>query len=147
MLRPFPVDKFMDQQLGVPRFNMALFSWLAGIALALAAAGIYSVLSYIVEQRTREIGVRMALGAADSDILRLVIGNGIRLLVVGLAIGLAASIALAKILHSAVFIVPLLDPLALGAAAMLLSVVALLACYIPARRAAKVDPAITLRAE
>jgi putative ABC transport system permease protein len=135
LLLPLTLHIFTEFQLGQPRFNMALFSWLAGIALALATAGIYSVLSYSVEQRTREIGVRMALGATGSDVLRLVLGSGIRLLAVGLAIGLASSIALAKILQSEVFTVPLLDPLAFTTAAVLLSVVALLACCVPARRA------------
>jgi putative ABC transport system permease protein len=147
LLLPLTLHIFTEFQLGQPRFNMALFSWLAGIALALATAGIYSVLSYSVEQRTREIGVRMALGATGSDVLRLVLGSGIRLLAVGVAIGLASSIALARILQSEVFTVPLLDPLAFTTATVLLSVVALLGCCIPARRASKVDPMIALRAE
>lgn len=130
-----------------PRFNMTLFSGLAGIALALAAAGIYSVLSYSVAQRTKEFGVRMALGASRGDILRLVLGSGGRLLLIGLVIGLAASVALSQILSSQVFNVPLLDPLALIAAALLLSTAALVACFIPSRRATKVDPMVALRCE
>jgi putative ABC transport system permease protein len=100
-----------------------------------------------VAQRTREIGVRMALGAARGDILRLVFGAGGRLLAIGLVIGIGTSIALAKILKSQVFTVPLLDPLALAAAAGVLSAVALLACLIPARRATKVDPMVALRCD
>jgi putative ABC transport system permease protein len=126
---------------------MALFSGLGAVALALAAAGIYSVLSYGVAQRTREIGLRMALGAAPGDILRLILRAGGRLLVIGLVIGIAMSLALAKLVTSQVFAVPLLDPLALAAASFVLSVVALLACYIPARRATKVDPLVALRCE
>jgi len=130
-----------------PRFNMTLFSGLAGIALALAAAGIYSVLSYSVAQRTKEFGVRMALGASRGDILRLVLESGGRLLLIGLVIGLAASVALAQIVNSRVFNVPMLDPLALIAAALLLSAAALAACFIPSRRATKVDPMVALRCE
>ena len=146
-LNPNTVDDIMDQQVTQPRFNMALFGGLAAVALALAAAGIYSVLSYSVAQRTREIGVRMALGAARGDILRLILAAGGRLLVIGLVIGIATSVALSKFVTSQVFTVPLLDPLALAAASLVLSVVALLACYIPARRATKVDPLVALRCE
>ena len=130
-----------------PRFNMTLFSGLAGIALALAVAGIYSVLSYSVSQRTKEFGVRMALGASRGDILRLVLGSGGRLLLIGLVIGLTASVALSQIISSQVFNVPLLDPLALAGAALLLSTAALIACFIPSRRATKVDPMVALRCE
>jgi putative ABC transport system permease protein len=145
--RPVTADEIMGEQTVQPRFNMALLTGLAAIALALAAAGIYSVLSYSVTQRTREIGVRMALGAGRGDILRLILGAGSRLLGLGLACGLAASVALAKFFTSEVFTVPLLDPLALAAAAAILSAVALLACYLPARRATKVDPLVALRCE
>lgn len=147
LTRPITVEEIMGEQIAQPRFNMALFSGLAAVALALAAAGIYSVLSYSVSQRTREIGVRMALGAARGDVLRLILGAGGKLLAIGLVGGIAASVALAKIVTSQVFTVPLLDPLALVAAAAVLSSVALLACYIPARRATKVDPLVALRCE
>jgi putative ABC transport system permease protein len=147
LLRAVTMEEITDQQTVQPRFNMALFSALAGIGLALAAAGIYSVLSYHVTQRTREIGVRLALGATRRDILRLVIGAGGRLVGIGLLIGVAASAALAKILTTEVFTVPLLDPLALAGAALLLGVAGLLACLIPGRRATRVDPMTALRAE
>lgn len=147
MLLPQSVDEIMDRQVVQPRFNMVLFGGLAGVALALAAAGIYSVLSYNVAQRTREIGVRMALGAGRADILKLVVGAGSRLIAVGLIAGIGASLALAKIVTSEVFIVPLVDPLALTAAALVLSTAALAACYLPARRASKVDPMVALRCE
>src|SRR5207248_2780984 len=100
-----------------------------------------------VAQRTREIGLRMALGAARQDILRLVLGAGGRLLIIGLIVGIAGSVALAKVVTSQVFTVPLLDPLALVAASLLLSAAALCACYIPARRATKVDPMVALRCD
>ena len=147
MLLPVTLEEILGRQVVQPRFNMALFSGLAAVALALAAAGIYSVLSFSVAQRTREIGLRMALGAARGDVLRLILGAGGKLLAIGLVIGIATSIALAKIVTSQVFTVPLLDPLAVGAAAIVLSAVALLACYIPARRATKVDPLVALRCE
>ncbi len=147
LFRPIAVEEILDQQMQAPRFSVALYGGLAGIALALAAAGIYSVLSYGVAQRTREFGVRMALGAGRGDILRLVIGAGGRLLAIGLAVGIAASIALTQVVKSEVFLVPLLDPLALAAASLLLSLVALFGCYIPARRATKVDPMVALRCE
>ncbi|MES2694113.1 MAG: ABC transporter permease [Verrucomicrobiota bacterium] len=145
--QPIVLAEMFRQQEAQPRFNLALFTTLAGIALALAAAGIYSVLSYVVAQRTREIGVRMALGAARSDIARLVLGTGGRLLAVGLVVGIAASVALTQLVQSRVFNVPLLDPVALLAAVGLLTVAAALACLLPARRATKVDPMIALRAE
>jgi putative ABC transport system permease protein len=147
MRRPFDVAAWMERFVAQPRFNMSLFSGLAFITLALAAAGIYSVLSYSVAQRTKEFGVRMALGATRGDILRLVLGSGGRLLLIGLVIGLAASVALSQILNSQVFNVPLLDPLALTAAALLLSAAALIACIVPSYRATKVDPMVALRCE
>jgi putative ABC transport system permease protein len=147
MNRPFDMGALMERGVAIPHFNMSLFSGLAFITLALAAAGIYSVLSYGVAQRTREFGVRMALGASRGDILQLVFRGGVRLLVVGLLIGVAASLALSRILDSLVFNIPMLDPLAFGAAIVLLSFIALLACWIPARRATNVDPLVALRNE
>ena len=147
MLQPIAVEEIINRQVQQPRFNLALFGALAGIALALAAAGIYSVLSYSVTQRTREFGVRAALGATAADILRLVFLAGGRLLLIGLAVGLAASAALTQVIKSQVFNVPLLDPVAFLIAASVLSTAALLACWLPARRATKVDPVVALRAE
>ena len=145
--RPFDVAAWMERLVAQPRFTMSLFSGLAFITLVLAAAGIYSVLSYSVAQRTREFGVRMALGASRGDILQLVFRGGARLLVVGLVLGVTASLALSQILSSLVFEIPMLDPLAFGAATVLLSFIALLACWLPARRATQVDPMVALRHE
>lgn len=146
-LRWLMLEKLAEQETLQPRFNMALFSLLAGIALALAAAGIYGVLSYHVTQRTREIGVRMALGASRRDVLGLVMGTGARLIGLGLVIGAVASIALTQLLSTQVFTVPLLDPWALAAAMLVLGGVGLLACTIPGRRATRVDPMVALRTD
>ncbi len=147
MRQPLLVEEVMERQVMQPRFNLVLFSSLAGIALGLAAVGIYSVLSYNVTQRTREIGVRLALGASRQDIRRLVLGAGGRLLTAGATIGIAASIALSQIVKSQVFDVPLLDPLVLVATTVVLGMVAFVACWWPARRATKVDPMVALRAQ
>jgi putative ABC transport system permease protein len=147
LYRSFTVAEILGQQTAQPRFNAALFGGLGLSALALAAAGIYSVLSYNVSQRSREIGVRMALGAGHAAIQRLVLGTGMRLLGIGLLTGLALSVGLTRVIKSQVFIVPLADPLVLCAAASVLSVATLFACVVPARRASKVDPMVVLKAE
>lgn len=147
MLRPITFEEVIQDQIKQPRFNLALLGSLAVIALLLASAGIYSVLSYAVAQRSREIGVRMALGAASADVLRLFLGLGGRLLIIGLLVGLAASLALTRVVNSQVFNGPAFDPLAFAIAVLLLSGAALLACYVPARRATRVDPMVALRAE
>ncbi len=130
-----------------PRFNMVLFTFLAGIGLMLAIAGIYSSLSYHVAHRTREIGVRIALGAEPKDVTTMVLISGIRLLAVGLVVGLGGSIALARLLNSKVFLVPATDPIALLGVCILISAAVLVACWVPATRAAKVDPVVALRAD
>ncbi|MFZ3255479.1 MAG: FtsX-like permease family protein, partial [Candidatus Acidiferrales bacterium] len=117
------------------------------LALILAGIGIYGVLAYTTRQRTHEIGIRMALGAEPRDVLRLVLRQGLILAVLGLAIGLAASFALTRALSSQLFGISAADPLTFGAVALLLLAVALLACYIPARRAMRTDPMVALRYE
>ena len=124
---------------------MALFAAFAALGLALAAAGIYSVLSFHVTRRTHELGVRRALGAPRGHVLGLLLAMGGRLVAGGLAVGIPASLAATKLLRSQLYGVQPADPLAYAAVAVVLGVVALVACYIPARRAANVDPIVALR--
>ena len=147
MLQPVTFEEMIEQGAKQPRFNMVLFGALAGIALALASAGVYAVLSYAVAQRSREIGLRMALGADRAAVLRLFLKLGGRLLAIGLVTGVAVSLGLARIVNSRVFGGVLLDPWAFGIAVLLLSAAALLACYLPALRATRVDPMVALRAD
>jgi putative ABC transport system permease protein len=129
------------------RFAVLLLSIFAGLAMLLAAIGLYGVMSYTVSGRTREIGIRMALGAQKEDVLKLIVWQGMRLVALGVALGLAASIALTRLMSTLLFGVGARDPITFGAVAALLAIVALLANYVPARRAAKIDPMVALRYE
>jgi len=129
------------------RLGVTLLSILGGLGLLLTAVGIYGVTAYIVAQRTREFGVRMALGARGRDVMKLVIRQGTWLVLTGVFIGMAASLAVSRLLKSFLFGLSATDPMTFGIIPLLLAAVALLACYVPARRATKVDPMIALRSE
>jgi putative ABC transport system permease protein len=140
-------DQVLSNSLKARRFNLTLVSVFAGSALLLAIAGLYGVMTYAVTQRTGEFGVRTALGATPGNILRLVLRQGIATALIGVAIGLAGALILTRTLQSLLFGLSATDPLTFAAVASMLVLVALLACYVPARRAAKVDPMVALRYE
>jgi putative ABC transport system permease protein len=129
------------------RFVMSLLAIFSVLSLLLAVTGIYAALSYVVSQQTREIGIRMALGAKKNQVLKLVLRQGMKLALTGVAIGLIASFVATRLMASLLFMVRPNDPVTLAGVALALTLVALLACYLPARRAAKVDPMIALRHE
>ena len=142
-----PMREFLTAAVAARRFNMELIGVFAATALLLAAAGLYAVIAYLVSQRTREIGIRLALGATPRHILRLMIGQGMRLTLIGVAIGLAGAIAVTRLMRSLLFAVAPSDLMTFGISAVVLILVALLACFLPARRATKVDPLVALRYE
>jgi predicted permease len=140
-------EEVVARSIASQRFSLILLGAFAGLALLLAGIGIYGVLSYLVGQRTREIGVRMALGAQRLDVLRMVLRDGARITMVGAALGLVAALALTRLMASMLFGVRPTDPLTFTAVAVLLCGIAMFACYLPARRAAKIDPMVALRYE
>jgi putative ABC transport system permease protein len=143
--RPETVGQLLDGTLAVPRFNTALLSAFAGLALLLTSVGLFGVISYSVAQRRHEIGIRMALGAQAKDMLALVIGDGLKLTAIGVGLGVVAALASTQLLASLLFGVTARDPLTFALVIALLFGVTLLACYLPARRALQVDPMVALR--
>jgi predicted permease len=141
------MEQAVTRSLATPRFLMILLSVFAGLAMILACVGIYGVISYVVGQRTHEIGVRMALGAQRVDVLRLILRQGSRLVFAGIAVGVLGALVLTRLMASQLFMVSATDPLTFIGVAITLVLVALAACYIPAHRAAKVDPMVALRYE
>jgi ABC-type antimicrobial peptide transport system permease subunit len=141
------MDQIMSGMAGQSRFGALLLGVFAAVALLLSAIGIYGVIAYSVAQRTREIGIRMALGAQGRSVLGLVIGQGMKFVLIGVGVGIAGALALTRVLSSLLFNVSATDPLTFVSVSTLLALVALLACYVPARRATKVDPMIALRQE
>jgi predicted permease len=142
-----PMDDLIAESLATRRFSMILLAVFASLALALASIGIYGVISYVVGQRTQEIGIRMALGADRFEILRLILRTGGKLAIVGVALGLVAALAFTRVISRLLYGVTATDPLTLAGVSVVVVGVALFASYIPARRAAKVDPMVALRYE
>jgi ABC-type antimicrobial peptide transport system permease subunit len=143
--------KTMTEHMRLSMMPLVVGAWVAGgfalLALILAGLGIYGVMAYSVSQRTREIGIRMALGATSGNVLAVVLTQGARLALIGLGIGLAGSFAVTKLMSSVLYGVSATDLVTFAAVSALLAVVVLAACYVPARRASKVDPMIALRYE
>jgi putative ABC transport system permease protein len=147
IIQPNTMNQIVDESLGQRRLTMALLGVFAAIALVLAMVGIYGAVAYTVEQRTGEIGVRMALGAQTADVLRLVVRQGMTPVVIGLVLGVAAALALGRLITAQLYEVSAHNPALLAATSATLAIVALLACLIPARRASLVNPIEALRTE
>ena len=141
------MDHVVSESITQPRFNLFLLGLFGAVAMVLSAAGIYGVTAYTVTQRTHELGIRIALGAQVGDVLKMILGQGMAVIGVGLVVGLAAAFGLTRLLRTLLFGVGENDPLTFVAITLVLVLVALIACYIPARRATKVDPLVALRAE
>ena len=141
------VRERIDRSLAQPRFIMQILVTFATVGVVLAAIGLFGVISYAVGQRTREIGVRVALGATQGGIARLVLGDGIRLALIGILLGLTGAAAMTRLIQGTLYSTPRLDPFAFGVGAAIMLVVSVVACLAPLRRATSLDPAAALRAD
>jgi putative ABC transport system permease protein len=141
------MEALLSENVAAPRFRTLLFAVFAGLAVCLAMAGVYGVMAYAVGQRSNEVGLRIALGATTGSVLRLVLGEGLALAALGLALGLAAAATSARLLTSMLFRVQPTDPIVYLAVTVLLGMVALVASYVPARRASKIDALAAIRQE
>jgi ABC-type antimicrobial peptide transport system permease subunit len=141
------MEQRVNESLARRRFSMLLLSLFAALALGLAGVGIYGVMAYLVTQGTRDLGIRLALGASPGEVLRLIVRSGMAVALVGVAIGVGAAMAAAGFMRSLLFGVEAVDPLTFTVIPVLLCAVALAASYLPARRAARIDPVVCLRAE
>jgi putative ABC transport system permease protein len=141
------MDEAIAQSVAQPRFYTFLLGAFAAVALLLATLGVYGVIAYAVSQRTREFGIRIALGATAGDVSRVVVGHGVVLALIGMAIGIAAALVTTRAIRSLLFDTPAMDPITFVGVAVVLSGAAILASWLPARRAARVDPVIAMRAE
>jgi ABC-type antimicrobial peptide transport system permease subunit len=141
------MDKIISNSLAAQRFSMILLGIFAALALVLSCVGIYGVISYLVGQRTHEIGIRMALGAEKRDVLGLVIRMGLGLVGGGIVLGVVASLAVARVIATQLWGVSAYDPITLSSVAALLLITGIVACWVPARRASRVDPLVALRYE
>jgi putative ABC transport system permease protein len=139
------MEQLVSEAIAEPRVYAALLTIFGIVAMLLAAIGIYGVMAYNVTQRTHEIGVRMALGAKPASVLGMVLGRGVKLALAGIAIGLIGAVTLTRLMEQLLFGISPTDPLTFGAIAVLFTMVALVSCYVPARRATKVDPLVALR--
>src|SRR5262249_16198912 len=141
------MDQLLSEELARPRFNLVLLAIFALLAVTLTAVGIYGLISYSVRQRTHEIGVRMALGAEGRDVLRLIVGQGLALALIGVAIGIVAALALTRLMTSLLYEVSATDPITFVVISLMLIGVAVGACFAPAYRATRIDPMVALRYE
>jgi putative ABC transport system permease protein len=141
------METLFERSMGPRRFNVYLLGAFAAVSLALAAIGLFGVMAYLVSQRTREIGVRLALGATRDEVFRLILGRGLTLAVIGAIAGVGAALWLTRVMETLLFSVSRTDPATFITVPLVLIAVALLACYVPARRAMRVDPVVALRGD